>query len=160
MITLRREVRPGDREAVAGLVRATGCFDDAEVAVAVELVDEHLAKGEASGYLFLFADDAEGRLLGYACWGPIPATRESFDLYWIAVLPGQDGRGLGTRLLTEVERLVRADGGRRLYIETSERSCYAPARGFYERRGCRLEARLEDFYAPGDSKLIYLKMLS
>ena len=51
---------------------------------------------------------------------------------------------------------MRAAGGRRIYIETSTRPPYTPTRAFYQRCGCRLEVVLEDFYAAGDGKAIYV----
>ena len=52
----------------------------------LELVEERLAKGTASGYYFVLVDQ-EDRLAGYSCYGPIPGTVSSSDLYWIAVHP-------------------------------------------------------------------------
>ena len=46
-----------------------------------------------------------------------------------------------------------------MYIETSARPFYAPTRAFYIARGYSQIAELEDFYAPGDSKAMYLKVL-
>lgn len=155
----RREVRPADAAAVGALVAATGFFTAAEAAVAVELVEERLARGPACGYEFLLAEDPQGRLLGYACYGPIPCTQASFDLYWIAVDPAIQGRGLGRALLAESEALIRQVGGRRVYIETSARGQYAATRGFYGAVGYAQAAFLEDFYAPGDGKVIYAKAL-
>jgi hypothetical protein len=62
-------------------------------------------------------------------------------------------------LLVEVERLVREEKGRRIYIETSNRPQYASTRNFYLRCGYALEALLKEFYAPGDDKAIYVKGL-
>ena len=121
---------PGDREAVGRLVRATGFFSEEEAAIAVELVDERLAKGEASGYFFLFAEE-EGRLLGYTCFGPIPGSVHSYDLYWIAVDPDAQGRGLGKKLMAESERIMAERGARRVYADTSSRPQYEPTRAFY-----------------------------
>lgn len=157
-ITLRRDARAGDPEVVRDITESTGFFYAEEVATAVELVDERLAKGPASGYSFVFAEEA-GRTLGYACFGPIACTKASFDLYWIAVHADARGKGLGTILLDESERLIRAAGGGRVYIETSSRPQYEPTRAFYLARGYREEARLADFYGPGDAKVIYVKVV-
>jgi ribosomal protein S18 acetylase RimI-like enzyme len=69
------------------------------------------------------------------------------------------GKGLGTALLEESERRIASMGGTRVYIETSARSLYEPTRAFYLARGYREEARLADYYAPGDAKVIYVKIL-
>ncbi len=152
---MRDEPRPEDRDAVRAVVASTGFFHDFEIDVAVELVDERLRRGEASGYHFVFADAPSGRLLGYACYGPIACTEGSYDLFWIAVDESERGRGLGRRLLEEAAERIRARGGRGIYIETSGRAQYAPTRAFYERCGCMLDATLPDFYAPGDPKLVF-----
>ena len=160
MIPFRTEPRPADVAAVTALVIATGVFRESEIAIAAELVEEALARGaDASGYRFLFAEDAAGPLLGYACYGPIAGTVHSFDLYWIVVDPAHQGRGLGRNLMAGVEAAVRAAGGRRLYVDTSTSEAYAPTRAFYLRCGHHLAAELPDFYAPGDGKAVFCKVL-
>jgi ribosomal protein S18 acetylase RimI-like enzyme len=153
---LRERLRPGDVEAIRALVQRTRVFSAAEVEVAAEVAAAGLAGGDASGYRFLLVAGAAG-LAGFSAYGPIPATAASFDLYWIAVDPARQRHGLGSRLLAETEARAAALGCRRLYVDTSGRADYAPARAFYERHGYRRAATLEDFYAPGDPKLIYCK---
>jgi D-alanine-D-alanine ligase len=154
----RSEVRPSDALAVRRIIAATEKFRPAEVDVAVELVEERLAKGAASGYEFVFADDGE-QVVGYTCFGRIEVTVASFDLYWIAVDPHVQSRGLGKALLLKSEEAIRAAGGLRVYIETSGRPDYWTTRSFYEACGYRIEARVADFYAPGDDKVLYVKAL-
>ncbi|MDH4049093.1 MAG: GNAT family N-acetyltransferase [Gammaproteobacteria bacterium] len=157
----RTAVRESDSAAVRELVAATGFFTDEEVEVAVELVDETLANGKSSGYEFVFADapDDSGRLLGYTCFGAIPMTVSSCDLYWIAVAPGKQRSGLGGQLIRESERLAKGLGTTQMFVDTAGREKYAPTRAFYERCGYRKAAVLDDFYAPGDAKVIYAKTL-
>jgi GNAT superfamily N-acetyltransferase len=154
----RLTVHSADRDAVRSIVERTGFFRPDEVDVAVELVDEHLVRGVASGYQFVFAE-VNDRVLGYACYGPIACTLASFDLYWIAVDPDYQGRRLGGALLRAVESQIASVGGQRIYIDTSGQPKYASTRGFYERQGFRCEARLVDFYAPGDDRIIYTKVI-
>ena len=154
----RTAVRVADSAAVGRVATATEFFSSEEVAVAVELVDTRLAQGAASGYDFVLAD-IDGELAGYTCFGPIPATAASYDLYWIIVDPRHQGRGLGRMLLERSEEAIRAAGGRRVYIETSSRPQYEPTRGFYLRTGYTQAALLDDFYAPGDGKLIYVRAI-
>lgn len=158
-MSYRSEVRAADIAAVRALVDATGFFRPDEAAIAVELVEETLARGPASGYQFLFADGPDGSLAGYTCFGRVPATTAGFDLYWIAVAPGAQRRGLGARLLAESERVCRAQGGRRLYADTSGRPQYAPTRAFYTRQGFEVAAVFPDFYADGDDKVVFSKPL-
>ena len=123
------------------------------------LVEERLARGAASGYAFLFAEQGD-RMLGYACYGRIPLTQASFDLYWIVVDPQAQGAGIGRMLLTAAERAVAGAGGTALYAETSSRDQYAPTRRFYAASGYHVAGEFPDFYAPGDGKVVFAKRLA
>jgi D-alanine-D-alanine ligase len=151
-------VEPADRDRIREIVASAGIFSGEETEIAVELVDERLSRGAASGYEFLLAEE-EGRMVGYTCFGRIPGTASSFDLYWIVVAPGSQRTGAGTRLLAETERLSAEFGATRIYADTSSGTPYETARRFYERGGYRREAFLPDFYRPGDGKVIYVKVL-
>ena len=155
-IRFRYDVHDSDVQKVGEIVRSTGFFSLDEVEIAVELVSERMSKGTESGYFFVFAEQ-DGKMIGYSCYGPIPATKFSIDLYWIAVDQSRRGLGIGRLLLAESERKIAESGGQRIYIETAGRPQYEPTRAFYLRCGYEQVACLEDFYAPGDAKYIYLK---
>jgi len=133
-------------------------FHPHEVEVAIELVEDRLHKGLASGYYFLFAEFA-GEAVGYACYGPIACTANSYDLFWIAVRNDLRGKGLGRTLIERSEAAIAQLGGKAIYIETSSRDVYRPTRAFYRRCGYREAATLKDFYGPGDDRIIFLKHL-
>lgn len=155
----RYELGPEDPDRIRRLIRATGFFTDAEIQVAEELARERLFKGVDSGYHFVMVDRKD-RLIGYACYGPIACTLSSFDMYWIAVHPEAQGAGLGRRLIEETEQLIKQSGGTRIYVETSQRPLYDGTRAFYERMAYRQEAVVPDFYAPGDGKVIYCRVVA
>ena len=148
----------GEADVVRDIVASTGLFRPDEIGIAVELVEERLRVGPASGYHFMFAE-REGRVFGYSCYGPVPLTLQSYDLYWIAVRKETQGTGIGRMLLEKSEAAIAEIGGRRVYIETSSKAMYRDTRRFYERNGYRAEATLKEFYSPGDSKVIYVKAL-
>jgi ribosomal protein S18 acetylase RimI-like enzyme len=154
----RTNVTEQDLENVRRITESTGFFYKEEIETAVDLVQDRLTKGLRSGYYFLFAEQ-DGRTVGYTSFGPIACTRESYDLYWICVDGAYRGRGLGTQLLEQSEDAIHELGGTRVYIETSARPLYAPTRAFYLARGYTQVAELEDYYAPGDAKVIYLRVL-
>jgi len=155
-MTIRTLPTQGDQDAIAKILTESGFFNDEEVEVGVSLIDEYLKEGERSGYSFLFAEEG-GMVTGYTCYGPIPGTRFSWDLYWIAVDRNAQGRGIGQHLLLETEEAIRGQGGRRIYVETSSRPLYDRTRRFYERSGYREEARLRSYYAPDDDKVLFVK---
>jgi len=103
--------------------------------------------------------DAEGRLVGWICWGPTPCTLGTYDLYWMAVDPAAQRSGIGTALLVEMERRL-AGRARLIVVETAGRAEYAATRRFYQSRGYRPTARIPEFYAPGDDLVVYTKQLA
>ncbi|HSP16030.1 MAG TPA: GNAT family N-acetyltransferase [Thermoanaerobaculia bacterium] len=138
-------------------MRASPNFSTEEVATALEVIDEALA-GDPE-YTVNVLENAAGDVAGYECHGPTPLTAGTFDLYWIAVDPRVQNRGYGHRLLVATEEDVVRRGGRLLLIETSSQAGYAATIQFYKRNGYRVEARIRDFYRPGDDKLVFAKYL-
>jgi ribosomal protein S18 acetylase RimI-like enzyme len=157
-ISYRDKPIPSDVGSIRNIVNSSGFFSAEEVEMAVELVQENLSKGRSSGYYFLFLEMNE-RVVGYSCYGPISCTKESCDLYWIAVLHELRGRGIGRDLLERTEEKIGKMGGKRIYVDTSSRDQYEPTRSFYRANGYEQEAVLKDFYSPGDDKVIYVKEL-
>lgn len=156
--TYRQYIQPSDIEAIAGLVESSGFFSDEEIEIAIQLAEEKIDQKDASSYRFLFAEDGE-RVLGYTCYGLVPATAYSYDVYWIVVSDDLRGQGLGKLLMAETEKLIGLTGGRQIYAETSSREQYKPTQKFYEVCGFYQEAFLKNFYNEGDSKIIYAKVL-
>jgi GNAT superfamily N-acetyltransferase len=157
-VNFRDAVYGTDPEAIFHLTESCGLFYPEETAVARELAEERLARGPSSGYEFLFAETG-GIVIGYTCFGPIPLTQERFDLYWIVVRKDLQGTGIGRRLLLLTEARILEIKGKRIYVETSSREPYAPTHRFYQSSGYHQEAILTHFYAPGDDKIIYMKVL-
>jgi D-alanine-D-alanine ligase len=157
-ITYRQDIKPSDLSVILNIVQGSGFFSAEEVELACELATDRIEHGRQSSYQFLFAEE-EGRVVGYSCYGLIPATVGSYDLYWIAVFEVMRGQGLGSGLLNKTEELIRGAGGRQIYAETSSRAQYNPTQRFYERCGYSPEAVLQNFYSPDDSKIIYSKTL-
>jgi ribosomal protein S18 acetylase RimI-like enzyme len=157
-IRFRETVKPEDVENIREIAVSTGFFYDFEIPVAVELVEERLAKGEVSGYFFILAE-VEGKTVSYSCYGPIAGTDAGYDLYWIVTHNDYRGLGIGKKLLDETHRVVKNAGGRYIIAETSSLEKYTPTRLFYEKNEYDKEAIIKDFYMPGDDKVVYVKRL-
>lgn len=157
-IYYRENVTSDDERAVRDIVQSTGFFSDDEIEIAAELVRERFQKGLESGYHFIFATSGD-QTIGYSCFGPIPATLFSYDLYWIAVHHDWRGKGIGRGILEASENAISRLGGKRIYIETSGRDQYRPTRSFYLSCNYAEEAHLDHFYAPDDAKYFYVKAL-
>ncbi|MGI6394453.1 MAG: GNAT family N-acetyltransferase [bacterium] len=155
----RSEIVATDLEFIKDILISTGFFYDFEIATAVEIGEEVLQKGEASGYHFLFVEDEDFKPYGFTSFGDIPCTRNRFDLYWIGVHEKMRGKGVGSILLKKSEKAVKMLSGKILYIETSAREQYVPTQKFYLKNGYVIETILKDFYDDGDGKVIYSKRL-
>lgn len=155
----REAVRVEDIESVRALVAGTAMFSEEEIDIAAELVTERIEKGPASGYEFVFVEEG-GKMAGYACYGLIPGSETSYDLYWIAVDADSQGQGLGRKILVRTEDAMRRIGARHVYVDTSSSEKYIPTRGFYLGTGYTVAAEFADFYRPGDGKVIFVKDLA
>lgn len=155
----RYDIVASDIESIRCLVSEAGVFNTEEIGISAELVEEALEKGaEKSGYHFIILeDDTTKALLGYACYGRIPFTESSFDLYWIVVDPNQQRKGYAKLLLDAVDTALKSTKASQLYAETSGQASYEPARKFYLINGFEQAASLKDFYKRGDNKIIFRK---
>lgn len=155
-----RCMEPPDRPGVAEIVEAVGNFSQAEIDVALELVDFYLNDQKQKDYCIIVATDSESKVRGYACWGPVPLTKGTYDLYWIASHPLVQGQGYGRALMAYVEESVREGNGRLLLLETSSKESYGDTVRFYRRLGYEEASRIRDFYDVGDDMLVFAKRLS
>ncbi len=150
--------QPQDVDAIIHIAETTGVFTSIELSVVRELVDTFFDPEPRDDHTFIvYRNGHPNSVAGFACFGPTPLTDRVWDLYWICVERSQQSNGIGSRLLQHVEECVRAQGGRAIYLETSDSMMYQPAREFYERHGYQRVAHLPDFYAIGEGKIIYCK---
>ncbi|MDP3487635.1 MAG: GNAT family N-acetyltransferase [Bacillota bacterium] len=149
----------GEEQTVEKITASVGVFSADEVEIALELARESVEKGpERSGYHFALYE-ADSNIMGYTCFGPIPCTKHSYDLYWIVVLQEYRGGGIGKKLFAATEERIREMNGKKIYVETSSRAPYLSTRQFYEKIGYTQEAVFKDFYDDGDDKVVYVKDL-
>lgn len=154
-----RPLRGDDRAPLLEVLRRTDVFTEDEIAIAKELIDAVLETPDQKDYIINVFEKA-GRVLGYYCIGPTPATVATYDLYWIAVHPAFHGGGVGKALNTHAEELIRSQGGSLVMVETSSQPRYEKTRIFYARRGYSELSRIRDYYRPGDDLVIFGKYLS
>jgi ribosomal protein S18 acetylase RimI-like enzyme len=127
------------------------------VGCALELIDLALSPSNAD-YRVLVAH-LDARVAGYICFGPTPMTDGTWDLYWIASDPAFRGKGVGAALVAAMEADLRGRAGRLVRVETSSTEAYGGTHKFYAAIKYDEEARLKDFYRPGDDLIILTKRL-
>jgi len=128
------------------------------VVVAEEIIDSYLEDSSGSGY-HIHVAEVDSTVTGYICYGPTPMTEGTWDIYWEAVAREKQGRGIGSALTESAEKEIVKAKGRLAIIETSSTPTYEKTRHFHISHGYEIVARVPDFYAPGDDKLILQKRL-
>jgi len=148
-----RAVTSDDLPALKRLIDATGLFPS-------EMLDEmtaaYLAGDEAGG---LWLTDDDGGPVGVVYLSPERMTAGTWNMLLIAVDPVRQGQGRGTALVQHVERALASRGGRILLVETSGLTEFENTRRFYRARGYGEDARIREFYAAGEDKVIFRKTL-
>jgi GNAT superfamily N-acetyltransferase len=155
-------VRPSiedDTPAILAISRAEPLFSGEDVECVEELLEDYFDEPDEEDYTFLTADGS-GEVAGYACYGPTPLTKGTFDLYWICVGPNHRRHGVGQMLLAAVEAAVQEQGGRLVTIDTSGLPAFRGTRAFYEGCGYLAGSRVPDFYGPGDDLVKYYRHLA
>lgn len=116
---------------------------------------------EASPEIWLTAEAGEGSGTG----GPVAVlycapermTSGTWNTLLIAVHPDHQGRGIGAALTRHVEAVLTGRGERVLLVETSGLPDFERTRTFYRGLGYEQEARIREFYAAGEDKIVFRK---
>lgn len=150
--------QPNDLDAVLRVAQSTRVFTADELTVVQEMFNGIFHPNTYNDHTFLvYRQNDSNAIAGFIVYGPVPMADRIWDLYWLGVDRAVQGAGIGGALLKQLEQDITARGARALYLETSDSELYKPARAFYERHGFECAARLPDYYAPGESMLIYRK---
>jgi ribosomal protein S18 acetylase RimI-like enzyme len=131
-------------------------FNPMDLATAIEVIEDYLEDTENSGYYTLIAE-IDSKVAGYVCYGRNNMTESTWDIYWVAVAPNIQGKGIGRQLMTSAENNIQAAGGKLIILETSSTPIYDKTNRFHLSLGYKVDCRIKDFYAPGDDQIIYEK---
>ncbi len=132
-----------------------GDFDEMLAGFFSQILDDH--------YWVVAEAEGSGDIAAAAYFAPEPFADRMWNLYFIASVPNQHGSGAGTVLIEYLEAQLREWGeetARTLIVDTSSLDDYEGARAFYSKRGFVEEARIRDFYGPGDHKVTFWKKLA
>lgn len=105
-----------------------------------------------------FVCTEKGTVLGYLGALLCKETTNWF-LDWFSVHPNAQGKGIGSALLSTVERWLQHREVKELRVQTCSCEGETTARNFYTKKHFELENTEIDGYAPSHSKLTYVKIL-
>jgi N-acetylglutamate synthase-like GNAT family acetyltransferase len=103
--------------------------------------------------------ERDGIAIGFCSALPETLTDGTWNMLAIAVLPEVQGSGAGATLVKALEDKLREEGHRIIIADTSGTDAYAKTRNFYLKIGYTQEARIRDFWAEGDDKVVFWKSL-
>jgi GNAT superfamily N-acetyltransferase len=149
-------LKQDQRQAIIKLLTSTEMFNQKELDIAMEVTDVYLSNPDQKDYNY-YVYEENGTVLGMMCYGACPVSWDVYDLYWMAVHKEAQGKGIGSKMLTFAEEMVRKEKARMMCAETSSQPKYEPTRQFYMKRGYKLEAQVKGFYKPDDDKMIFVK---
>lgn len=121
-----------------------------------DMVGPHLSGTTTDVWLTCYLD---GAAVGFCYTVPEELTDGTWNMLALAVRPDVQGRQLGTALVRAAEEHLRRAHQRLLIVETSGTEAFARTRAFYRQTGYQEEARIRDFWAKGDDKVIFRKAL-
>lgn len=148
-----------DSSAVAELSIDSGLFPLEARSFLDEMMVNYFKDNQSNGHVCV-VDEENDTLLGVAYYEPALATDRTWYLTMIAVRRTLQGQGRGAALMRHVEESLKAAGQRILLVETSGTSDFAQTRNFYAKLGYEAEARVRDYYAPGDDMVLFRKLLN
>ena len=138
--------------------KATGAFTPEELDVLEDvLLEWSLHPGR--DYILL-TERMGGEIAGFLIYGPTPMTKFSFDLYWIAVAPSFQKKGIGKKLEEQMCAALLEQANRAVIrVETAGRDDYLGQRHFYLAMNYGECGRIPDFYSEGDDLVLYCKAI-
>jgi len=148
-----------DRARLLSMLIKTRAFTSAEIDVAMELVDIVLEDPIQKDYQIYCMVDDQDQVIGYICYGSTPMALGTFDLYWIAVDPDFQEQGVGSKLISFLEELVKAEGGRLILADASTIPHYEKTLKFYLKNGFQEVGRVPDYYHPGNDRITFCRRL-
>ncbi|NJK49045.1 GNAT family N-acetyltransferase [Candidatus Gracilibacteria bacterium] len=153
-----RSTTPEDMTALIALADATGLFPPSGLELLRQMLSDSLG-GNSDTDTFWITDD-DNVPVGVAYCELERMTNRTWNLQLIAIHPDRQGQGRGAKLLRYVEQALMVRGGRMLLVETSGLPDFEGIRAFYVKCGYKEEARIRDFYATGDDKVVFRKVLN
>lgn len=154
MLSFRNNLTLQDPDNIRVIAQSTGFFDEKDTELSADIAQSILEDGEDEDHKFIFADD-DDKTIAFACFGMVPESEASYELYWLSTLNEYRGQGVGKEVIAKLLNDIKNAGGRKLFLKTCGNEKYEPTRKFYERCGFKLEAVLKEYYDENEDCYIY-----
>jgi len=160
MTKIKLNLRPAavqDRADILKLAENMGFEPGPEMEELNNLLSAYFSAELGADHYWL-VDDEDG-IRSALYYAPEMMTDGVWNLYFISVRSDLQGQGYGGVLLQAVEDDLKDKNQRMLLIETSGLETFKATRAFYHKHQYEQEACIRDYYAYGDDKIIFRKVL-
>jgi ribosomal protein S18 acetylase RimI-like enzyme len=138
----------------------------AKIADATQLFPGEMLSGmmedflsDSSSHDLWLTCETNGQAEGFCYAVPEKLTDGTWNMLALAVHPAQQGKGMGSAIVRFLEAALLARGERVVIADTSGTPEFEPTRQFYRKNGYHEEARIRDFWAAGNDKVVFWKAL-
>ncbi|MBV6621899.1 MAG: GNAT family N-acetyltransferase [Rivularia sp. (in: Bacteria)] len=152
-----RPAKPDDTDTIMNLALSIGMFKGEELEELGAMLCGYFEGSLGEGHSWVVCDD--NGVVGVGYFAPEEFADGVFNLYFIAVHPNSQGQGYGSTIINHIEKTLAEQEIRLLLVETSGLPNFEMTRKFYRKQGYEEEARIRDYYKPGDDKIIFRKAL-
>jgi ribosomal protein S18 acetylase RimI-like enzyme len=114
--------------------------------------------GQSDAAIWLTCEQNE-TAVGFCYAVPEKFAEGTWNMLALAVLPSLQEQGVGRAIVQELEAILSKAGHRVLIVDTSSDKAFDGARAFYRKIGYAEEARIRDFWASGNDKVVFWKAL-
>eukprot|EP00538_Stauroneis_constricta_P012174 CAMPEP_0119551770 /NCGR_PEP_ID=MMETSP1352-20130426/4936_1 /TAXON_ID=265584 /ORGANISM="Stauroneis constricta, Strain CCMP1120" /LENGTH=162 /DNA_ID=CAMNT_0007597885 /DNA_START=162 /DNA_END=651 /DNA_ORIENTATION=- len=155
-----RPITKQDIPAIKNIIDSTELFPSEMLD---DMVQGHLDNPETSSEVWLTEVDEKDNDTPISVVYAVPEkmTVGTYNALVAAVSKNVQGKGHGSKLMKHLENELKATKEARiLLVETSGTDDFKQTRSFYEKNGYEKEARIRDYFEPGDDKIVYRKDLN
>lgn len=149
-----RNVISSDVEALKGILDSSGLFPSEYLE---DMILPYLSDPTSEEIWVTYVQ--EGTLMGFGYCVPEKLTDGTYNLLAIAVDKMSQGFGIGSKMVSYLEEVLKRQKKRILIVDTSSGEEYVLTRSFYLKAGYSIVATIKDFWKDGEDKVTFYKRL-
>ena len=159
-MTKIRIIKAHDRGKIYELIQRDDQYRPGEIEQILHLIDTFLFESDQKLYTVIIAENDHREILGFAVYGPDPASVGTFIVYKIMRFSSAHQEKIVPALLEYIEQEVKKNNGRIIVVEISSDVRWEPHYLILQKNNYKLSSRILDFYNKNEDKLVLSKIIS
>ena len=149
-----------DRGKIYELIQRDDQYRAGEIEQILHLIDTFLFESDQKLYSVIIAENGNREILGFAIYGPDPASVGTYIVYKIMKFSSAHHEKVVPALLDYIEQEVKKTNGRIIVVEISSDVRWEPHYLMLQKNNYKLSSRILDFYNKNEDKLVLSKIIS